>query len=170
MQTDGGTKPAVDNRFKTCSSAVYHSALRPGCPLVDRRLFVSANSSHPKDVRELPKKAVLGISAEGCTIRRSEKVSWSPVGQRRLGRPSVAMVRLGELAPSTQEAYSSKARPGILRGNKPTCKLWPGKWKNSHHMWSKICCRTEGVVEDLLSVPRSCTRSVLKVRLWLLLD
>ena len=53
-----GKKPAVDNRLTTGSSAVYgfspgrEALFVPGCPLVDRRLFVFANPSHPKDVRE----------------------------------------------------------------------------------------------------------------------
>ena len=33
----------------------------PRCPQVDRRLFVFANPSHPKDVRECSCKAFLGI-------------------------------------------------------------------------------------------------------------
>ena len=52
MLTDGGTKPAVDNRFIRGLSSGGEALFVPGCSLADRRLLVSANPSHPKDVRE----------------------------------------------------------------------------------------------------------------------
>ena len=43
-------------RLTSGSSAGREALLVPGCSLVDCRLFVSANPSHPKDVRELRTK------------------------------------------------------------------------------------------------------------------
>ena len=61
-RTSGIIRKPMEEQNPRLTSAPWagrEALLVPGCSLVDRRLFVPANPSHPKDVRELTK-------ASGC--------------------------------------------------------------------------------------------------------
>ena len=54
MQTDGGTKHAVDMRFITGLSSRREALFVPGRRPVERRLFVFVNPFHAGHVQEKP--------------------------------------------------------------------------------------------------------------------